>query len=155
MDYLPNWNPNCKNTLEWAKDIETQVVDEIKKISLNIDQNNNDLKIEKETDVIQKEIQTKKTKLKRLYEAYAGGSETLTELIQEMEEDLKTLELKLSELKENTENKEAKKETARQIKKIADVWERLDTPSKNKVLKSIIDRINISNGDIEIVIKNY
>lgn len=155
LDYLPNWNPDCKNTLEWAKDIETQVVDEIKKISLNIDQNNNDLKIEKEADVIQKEIQTKKTKLKRLYEAYAGGSETLSELIQEMEEDLKTLELKLSELKENTENKEAKKETARQIKKIADVWERLDTPSKNKVLKSIIERINISNGDIEIVIKNY
>ena len=36
MSYLPNYNPNCNNSLEWAEDIEKQVEDEILKISLNL-----------------------------------------------------------------------------------------------------------------------
>ena len=37
MSKLPNHNPNCNNTLEWAVDIEKQVEDKIVEISLNID----------------------------------------------------------------------------------------------------------------------
>ena len=154
LKYLPNWNPNCKNIPSLASDIESQVINEIKKISLNFE-NTNELKIEKETDVIAKEIASKKIKLKRLYEAYAGGSETLSELIYEMENELNNLNIKLSELEKTTTNQEARKDTVNQIKKIADIWDKLDVSNQNKVLKSIIDRINITNGDIEIVIKNF
>lgn len=36
MKYLPNFNPDCNNSLEWAADIEKQVESEILKISLNL-----------------------------------------------------------------------------------------------------------------------
>ena len=34
MSYLPNYDANCNNSLEWATDIEKQVEEEIMKISL-------------------------------------------------------------------------------------------------------------------------
>lgn len=41
------------------------------------------------------------------------------------------------------------------IKKLADVWAHIDKKEKNNILKSIISRIVIVNGDVEIQLKNF
>lgn len=43
----------------------------------------------------------------------------------------------------------------RTSKKIADVWDSIDKRNKNMILKTIIDKIIIVNGDIEIQLKNF
>ena len=43
----------------------------------------------------------------------------------------------------------------KELKKIADVWDGIDKKQKNMILKSIISKIVIVNGDIEIQLKNF
>ena len=42
-----------------------------------------------------------------------------------------------------------------EIKKLADVWDSIDKKQKNMILKTIIDKIIIVNGNIEIQLKNF
>lgn len=52
-------------------------------------------------------------------------------------------------------NKQKKEFVYENIKKIADVWNNIDKKQKNMILKSIISKIVIVNGDIEIQLKNF
>ena len=68
----------------------------------------------------------------------------------------------ISSLKEQLETELSSKEANKKksvayenIKKIADVWDNIDKRNKNMILKSIIDKIIIVNGDIEIQLKNF
>ena len=68
---------------------------------------------------------------------------------------------KVKELKSKISEEESKKSVNEQklqyeqVKKIADVWGHIDKKGKNQLLKSIVDKIFIVNGDIEIRLKNY
>ena len=71
-------------------------------------------------------------------------------------------EKSISELKEsigieskNSVNTQKKEFVYENIKKIADVWDNIDKKQKNMILKSIISKIVIANGDIEIQLKNF
>lgn len=154
LSYLPNHNPNCNNSLEWAEDIEKQVEEEILKISLNLSSHKPK---EKESclDILNNQLEKEKTKLKRLYNLYADGNDTVLEMIKETELSVDELKEKIqSELKspENTQKKEFVYEN---IKKLADVWDHIDKPSKNQILKSIISKIVIINGNVEIQLKKF
>ena len=68
----------------------------------------------------------------------------------------------INSLKEQLETELSSKEANKKksvayenIKKIADVWDNIDKRNKNMILKSIIDKIIIVNGDIEIQLKNF
>ena len=70
--------------------------------------------------------------------------------------------IKLSEIKEqldreaeNTEYTQKKEYVYEKIKRLADVWDRIDKPDKNKILKSIISKIVIVNGNVEIQLKRF
>ena len=94
MSYLPNYNPNCNNSLEWAEDIEKQVEDEILKISLNLS-SHKPKERESCLDILSKQLQKEKTKLKRLYTLYAEGNDTVLEMIKETESGIDELKLKI------------------------------------------------------------
>lgn len=154
MSKLPNYNPDCDNTLEWAVDIEKQVEDKILEISLNIDNISKEKKVDI-LEVLNGKLESVNNKLKRMYNLYAEGNDTIIETIQELEKQK-------SEIKENIEEelkkniaKTNRAETIKEIKKIADVWERIDKKGKNLVLKSIIDKIMVDKGNIEIRLKNF
>lgn len=151
--YLPNYNRDCKNELYWADDIDKQVENEIKKISLNFkpeDVCSKDSKLL----ALNKQLDSVKSKLKRLYGIYADGNDTVVEMISELEGKSKDLKGKIA-IEESKENKEEQQLQYEKVKKIADVWDRIDKKGKNQLLKSIIDKIIIVNGDIEIRLKNY
>ena len=151
--YLPNYNPNCKNELYWASDIDKQVEDEIKKISLSFKPEDVCGK-ESALSVLNKQLEGVKSKLKRLYGIYADGNDTVVEMISELESKAKDLKEKIS-IEESKENRNEQQLQYEKVKKIADVWERIDKKGKNQLLKSIVDKIIIVNGDIEIRLKNY
>ena len=151
--YIPNHNPDCKNGLYWADDIDKQVEEEIKKISLNFKPEDVCGK-ESALSVLNKQLDGVKSKLKRLYGIYADGNDTVVEMISELEFNAKELKEKIS-IEESKENKNEQQLQYEKVKKIADVWEHIDKKGKNQMLKSIVDKIIIVNGDIEIRLKNY
>ena len=89
-----------------------------------------------------------------MYGIYADGNDTVVDMISELESKAKELKSKISE-EESKESVTEQKLQYEQVKKIADVWEHIDKKSKNQLLKSIVDKIIIVNGDIEIRLKNY
>lgn len=154
LSYLPNYNPNCNNSLEWADDIEKQVEDEILKISLDLSSYKPKEKATK-LEIMQSQLEKEKVKLKRLYELYADGNDTVLEMIKCNEKAVAELKEKISTESKNPINTQKKEFVYENIKKLADVWDNIDNKQKNMILKTIIDKVIIVNGDIEIQLKNF
>ena len=154
MSYLPNYNANCDNSLEWANDIEKQVEKEILKISLNLSSYKPKEKATK-LEIMQSQLDKEQTKLKRLYSLYADGNDTVLEMIKESELTVKTMKANVLSESKNTANTQKKDFVYENIKKLADVWDNIDKKQKNMILKTIIDKIVIVNGNIEIQLKNF
>lgn len=154
LNYLPNHNPNCNNSLEWADEVEKQVEEQILKISLDLSSYKPK---EKETklQIMQSQLDKEKTKLKRLYVLYADGNDTALEMIRDCEKSISELKEKIEIESKNSVNTQKKEFVYENIKKIADVWDNIDKKQKNMILKSIISKIVIVNGDIEIQLKNF
>lgn len=153
MYYIPNYNPNCNNSIEWADVIEQQVEKEILKISLDLSAYKPKEKKNK-LEIMSGQLDKERKKLKRLYELYADGNDTVLEMIRDLENSVSETKKRIEEEKKNYPS--VKKEFVYdQIKSLADVWNDLDKTKKNLVLKSIIDKIIIVNGNIEIQLKNF
>lgn len=154
LNYLPNHNLSCNNSLEWADEIEKQVEEQILKISLDLSSYKPK---EKETklQIMQSQLDKEKTKLKRLYGLYAEGNDTVLEMIRDCEKTISELKESIGIESKNSVNTQKKEFVYENIKKIADVWDNIDKKQKNMILKSIISKIVIANGDIEIQLKNF
>lgn len=154
MSYLPNYNANCNNSLEWADYIEKQVEEEILKISLDLSSYKPKEKATK-LEIMQSQLDKEKTKLKRLYELYADGNDTVLSMIKELEAQIKEMKANIAAESKNTANMQKTEFVYENIKKLADVWDNIDKKQKNMILKSIIKKIVIVNGNIEIQLKNF
>ena len=154
LNYLPNHDSSCNNSLEWANEIENQVEEQILKISLDLSSYKPK---EKETklQIMQSQLDKEKTKLKRLYSLYADGNDTVLEMIKDCEKSISELKGSIGIESKNSANTQKKGFVYESIKKIADVWDNIDKKQKNMILKSIISKIVIVNGDIEIQLKNF
>lgn len=154
MSYLPNHNPDCNNSLEWADDIEEQVEKEMLKISLDLSSYKPK---EKETklDIMQSQLDKEQAKLKRLYGLYADGNDTVLSMIKELEANISAIKENILEERKNFSVKQKNTIVYDEIKKLADVWGNIDKKQKNMILKTIIDKVIIVNGNIEIQLKNF
>lgn len=154
MSYLPNYNANCNNSLEWADDIEKQVEEEILKISLDLSSYKPKEKATK-LEIMQSQLEKEQTKLKRLYGLYADGNDTVLSMIKELEVQIKEMKANIAAESKSTANIQKKEFVYENIKKLADVWDNIGKKQKNMILKSIIKKIVIVNGNIEIQLKNF
>ena len=93
--------------------------------------------------------------MKRLYELYADGNDTVLDMIKDQESKVKNLDDSIKEEQKSGDNNPKKQFVYENIKKLADVWDDIDKPAKNKILKTIIDKIIIVNGNVEIQLKNF
>ena len=154
MYYLPNFNNDCDNSIEWADNIENIVESEMLKISVNLSKYKPKEK-ENKIDIMQSQLDKEKSKLKRLYELYADGNDTVLDMIKDQESKIKNLDDSIKEEQKSGANNPKKQFVYENIKKLADVWDDIDKPAKNKILKTIIDKIIIVNGNVEIQLKNF
>ena len=152
--YLPNYNKDCDNSIEWATNIEKQVEAEIMKISLNLSSQKPVAKQSK-IEIIQSQIKKEENRRKRLFNLYADGNDDVLDMIKQSDDTINSLKEQLETELSSKEANKKKSVTYKNIKKIADVWDSIDKRDKNTILKSIIDKIVIVNGDIEIQLKNF
>lgn len=153
VEHIPNYNPNCNNTIEWAEDIEKQVEDKILKISVNLS-NHKPKEKKNKLDIMGKQLDKEKTKLKRLYGLYADGNDMVIEMIKDLEGNISALEEQIKEERKRSSDNQ-KSFVYENIKNLADIWENIDKTRKNKILKSIVEKIVIVNGNVEIQLKNF
>ena len=86
---------------------------------------------------------------------YSDGNDTVLEMIRDCEKSISELKEKIGIESKNSVNTQKKEFVYENIKKIADVWDNIDKKQKNMILKSIISKIVIVNGDIEIQLKSF
>lgn len=154
LNYLPNYNSECDNTIEWAADIEKQVEEEIIKISLDLSNHAPKAK-ETELEILENQLDKQQSKLKRLYNLYAEGNDTIIQLISDTEHEIEATKEHIVIAKKR-EHTQAHKDIMRNnIKSLADIWTYIDKTKKNTLLKTIIDKIVIDKGNIEIQLKNF
>lgn len=143
---------NCNNTKLMAKKIEDEVADSFKRFAISVDDSP-----EKSVDcvtVLEKSIKSTNAKIKKMYETYfERQSDSLLEMITEEEKGLKELEIKLEE--EKSKERNINTDGIEKIKYMADVWDSLTEKEKNKVLKECIEKIVITNGDVEIYFRTF
>lgn len=152
LHYLPNHNPNCNNTYEWAKHIEQQVITAIQDISINIDNYipNNPFDM---VDTLKQQLDSYSSKLKRLYLLYAEGNDSIVDAIKEVEEQKQKTKEELAKIE--TKPKASKDIILSRISTLKDVWGNTNDEQKNRILKTIIDRILITNDNVEIQLKEF
>lgn len=154
MNRLPNYNSNCTNTAVWSKDIEAAVENEVIKISLNLSMYKPKEKASR-ADILTAQVGKEQKRLKRLYELYADGNDTILDMIKECENKLTELANELSCENKKSRNTQKKELVYENIKKLADVWWNISKPQKNAILKTIISKVVIVNGNVEIQLKNF
>ena len=76
-------------------------------------------------------------------------------MISEMEEKISETKMEIEEESKNQNVSEKKSLAYENIKKLADIWPDIDKKQKKLILKTIIDKIVIVNGNIEIQLKNF
>lgn len=153
LSYLPNFNPNCKNKAQRADEIERQVEEQMIRISLDLSTYTPKEK-ESRLDILMSQLEKEKKKLRRMYDLYAEGNDMILDMIQSQEEEVRRME---DNVRECEQNQKPTRETIayKNVKRLADVWDQIDKPEKNKILKSIIDKVVIVNGDVEIQLQQF
>lgn len=154
LDYLPNFNPDCGNPGAWASDVEKAFEKQILEISLNLSKYRPK---EKETklQILTSQLEKQKTKLKRLYTLYAEGNDMVLDMIKALESEITKTEHKISVEKNNAQHEQKKEFVYENIKKLADVWDSISKSQKNSILKTIVDKVVIGKGNMEIQLKNF
>lgn len=138
----------CTNSKPRAKIIEDEVSDCFKRFAIHIDENHGD-PVDK-TDILKKSIKASSAKVKKMYDMYfERKSESLFEMIEDEETRIKELEQELAEA-ERSKNALANTGKAEKIKRIADVWDCLSTKERNKILKECVEKVVVTNGDVEV-----
>lgn len=144
---------HCDNSKIKAKIVENVVEDCFKEFAINI----SDVKDDEfdKTDVIEKQIKILNTKIKKMYDLYfERQSDNLLDMISSEERKVKDLEVEI--MKYKTEKKDSfSKDDVLQIKHVADIWDVLKIQEKNKILKECIDKVVITNGDVEIHFRTF
>lgn len=139
-------DPNCNNTKVKADEIEVEVEDYFKRFAINVEETQ---KTESKAAIIEDTIKKSNAKIKKYYSLYAENeSDNLLELIQE--EEKKVSELKVELQSEIASEKSVDADRIEEIKRVSDVWDKLNSQEKNKVLKKCVDRVVITRNDVEV-----
>lgn len=138
---------NCDNVRPVASDIEKEVERHFKEFLINIETQQDVTK--SNISIIEESIKKSVSKLKRLYNLYAeNDTDSLLEVIQSEEIRLENLKSQLN-LEMSKESKQQNKDIE-SIKKMSDVWDTLSGEEKNKILKQCVEKIVITDNDLEI-----
>lgn len=106
-------------------------------------------KKENQKSIIEKKIKKSIDKLKKLYALYGeGDSDTLLSVIREEEKRQKSLKTELEEsIREESVDSSVKIEN---IQRVSAIWDTLTPKEQNKILKECVEKVVITDGDIDI-----
>lgn len=147
-DYMKK-SDHCTNIKPKASYIEREVEDCFNRFAINLENPDTEEKVD-QANIIEQQIKTLNGKIKKLYDLYIERqSDNLLSMIDSEEKKVHELETEL--INEKTDNSDhISDEKILQIRHMSDIWDALKIQEKNKVLKECIDKVIITNGNVEI-----
>lgn len=140
---------HCNNTKIKASYVEHEVEDCFVQFAINIENTDPEIKVD-QIEIIKQQIDTLNTKIKKLYDLYIERqSDNLLDMINSEEKKVRELESEILAEK-NDESDKLSEEKISQIKHMADIWDELKVKEKNKILKQCIEKIVITDGNVDI-----
>lgn len=148
-DYLVK-DPDCDNGRPWAEEIEEIVLQDLFSFSLRQDKEEPAAQPPSPLELLHTQYEGVRTKLKRLYRLYADGDDALDLVIAEQRKKLDQLSRQMAAEEQRqalTKERAAKQE---KIQHISQIWDSLTLQEKKTLLKSLIERIIITDDQVEI-----
>lgn len=149
---------NCPQEKLWAHEVENTILNYL--FSLKEDDNGDDLDENTliiETNVL-KELEEGREllqkKIKRLYNLYAeSDDDILLDTINEQKKKLADTEKKIEVEKLKVEDSSRKMETAKLVTNLSETWDYMDIEEQQKTLRMIINKITITDNNINVDFK--
>lgn len=138
-------DPLCKSENVWADEVEDEVLRDIFSISLEKEEEKEEVVVEKTPKSVRLE-----RKLKRLYELWSDGDDALMSVIEETKLKLDRAIKEENEKKERGVKRSKKKENLKNITNLKDVWETITVGERRTIIRSIVERIVVTSGKINI-----
>ncbi|MCM1200257.1 MAG: recombinase family protein [Lachnospiraceae bacterium] len=149
-DYMIH-DPNCNNKKVFAENVEMEVESCFREFAISVEKGEEK---KSKADLIAAEINRANTKIKKLYGIYLENeSENVRELIKDEENRVKELKKQLSE--EREKELEISIDKLERVKHMSEVWDELTNRDKNRILKECVERIVITNDDIDICFTTF
>lgn len=149
---------NCPQEKLWAHEVENTILNYL--FSLKEDDNGDDLDENTliiETNVL-KELEEGREllqkKIKRLYNLYAeSDDDILLDTINEQKKKLADTEQKIEVEKLKVEDSSRKMKTAKLVTNLSETWDYMDIEEQQKTLRMIINKITITDNNINVDFK--
>lgn len=138
-------DPNCTNAKVKAETVENEVENCFKEFAINVKRGS---ETKDNSAAIENLIKKSNSKIKKLYNLYAeNDSDNLLSVIKEEEERLKELtkQLEIERTKDLGKN-----DKLEEIKRVSEIWDTLTPKEKNKILKYCVEKVVITDDDIDI-----
>ena len=145
-------DPDCDNMRYDAKDVEQAVFADVFEKTRSITANGNNRKEISAEEVLRRKYDTAAGKLKRLYELYArDGEEVLLETINEYKSQLAEISAAIENEKQikAVETELAYKRGV--LENLRGLWDEMTVVEKRRALRTCIERIVLTDEDIDIV----
>ena len=148
-------DPNCTNGRMWAVELEDIVVKDIFSFSFKRrDYKKSDSTTLSTKDLLERQYEQTAAKLKKLYKLYgAGGDDILLETIDELKNELSKITGQLNEENEKRAKNIEYKELEKKLDTIEEAWEYMTKPERKTIVRAIINKIIITDDNIEIYYK--
>lgn len=137
-------DPLCKSESVWADEVEDEVLRDIFSISLEKEDNKEEV-----TEKTPRSARLER-KLKRLYELWSEGDDALISVIEDTKRKLESAIAEEKDKKERSLKISKKKERINDITSLKDIWETITISEKRTIIRSIVERIVITSGKINI-----
>ena len=145
-------DPDCNNKKVWAKEIEEIVIKTLLDMSWQGMINNEPSEIKASPlELLFEQQKQLSNKLKRLYNLYGdNGDDELLETIELIKKDLKKINEQITD--ENEKGKLTTKlaQTQNLLQDLSTTWEYMTIREKKSVLNNIIDKIVLTDNNVEV-----
>jgi len=142
---------NCPQEKLWQEDVENTVLKDLFSFTIAAHKKEScQIKNDVLSHLTQQSDTTKK-QLKRLYELYSSSSdEILLSTIKEHQQKLQKIQSQINQENEKNIITANKKKILKQVENLEEVWDILTFEEKKKIIKSLINKIVITDRKIEI-----
>ena len=143
---------NCDNSKQWAADIESIIINDLFSFALKQKQVDNVKATTRSVlEILQSRYDEESRKLKRLYNLYSeGDNDILLEAIEEAQKKLTDIQNQMTGEQERDVFTNKIKVVKKTLETLKETWEYMTKQEQKNIVRSCVDKIVISNNEVEV-----
>ncbi len=147
-------DPNCDQDKIWSDEVDDVVIKAILQFADNYQSSKTESLVpEDTTSLLYKQQKELNSKLKKLYNIYAGTNDDDDSLISTINDLKKQLKVVNDRIKLDTQNSiiyTRRKERAQILSTVNELWETIDFKQKKNVVRKLVNKVEITGKNIHI-----